>query len=145
MSIFKRIFLGQNTLDTASISNIIYNNAAGVRKSSDFGKNLCPLNTGAGTFTTDATTIRTLSGLGKNLAVFNSDTALHSVTLGLDASRTSLAAGATDVDKSIGFPCPPGVWTYIAAFDRQFVISDSNKLFIFLINDDTSIKIEASK
>lgn len=82
-----------------------------------------------------------LPNMGRNLAVFNKDTSAHAITLGEDNTTVPLAIGVTDADGHVGIPCTAGEWTYIAAASQTWVITDSNKLVVFLIDDDTYLTV----
>ena len=136
---------GPKTLDVPNIHNNSYNNAAGAEKNTDVGKYLVPLNINGSTFTTDATTARTLPSKGRNLAVYNKDTAVHAITLGDGVVvLAALAIGVVDnATKRVGIACKPGDWTYIACYEQVQVISDNANLVVYLIEDDSFIKQES--
>lgn len=140
MAINKRNQEGQAILDPASIEGLSYNNAAGSRKSSEVGRHLLPLGDGAGAFTTNATVIKVLPALGKNLAVYNNSGTVASITLGESSGQASLAVGATDASGHVGIPCQPNAWTYIACNMSQWVIASSANLLVFIIDDETYIR-----
>jgi hypothetical protein len=134
------------TYDPANIENLIFNPAAGAKKSTEVGRHLLPIpiiSAGAVAYTTvvNAAAVA-LPGKGKNLAVYNSSNAVGSVTLGEDNTITSLAAGATDANGHVGIPCPPNAWTYIACSTQNWVISSAATLLVFLIDDQTTVKSE---
>jgi hypothetical protein len=35
--------------------------------------------------------------------------------------------------------CPPGIYTYVASYGANWVITDNAALYVYLINDSTSI------
>jgi hypothetical protein len=139
-----RTFPGYETQDEGSLANLMYNKAAGAEKNTDVGKHLLPLNDGAGGFTTDATTARKLPAQGKNISVYNKSGTAESITLGETSAVASLAIGVTDVNGHVGIPCKPNDWTNIACSEQDWVIASSANLLVFLIDDDTSIKISVS-
>lgn len=141
----KRNLKGKATKDPSSIEAMIFNEAAGAQKNAEVGRHLVPLKSNATTYTTDATTARALPDKGRNLAVYNNSGTLGSVTLGEDGTIALLAAGVTDASGHVGIPCKPNDWTYIACNDKQWVISSAATLLVFLIEDDTFIKQEATK
>jgi len=145
MPINKRQIAGNNIVDPGLIDALLYSEASGARKSSEVGRHLLPLGDGASGFTTDATTARVLPSGGRNLAVYNNSAAVHAVTLGESSAQAALAAGATDGTGHVGIPCPPATWTYIACAGSNWVITDSATLLVFLIDDNTYIRQEASK
>jgi hypothetical protein len=140
----KRNFPGDQTLDPSSIDNLEYNNAAGAKKVAEVGRHLLAITLGGGAFTTDASTIRPLPGQGKNLAVYNNNTAVGSVTLGEASTQLSLAPGVTDASGHVGIPCAPNSWTYIACGPSNWVISSAATLLVFIIDDSTSIKKQSN-
>lgn len=77
---------------------------------------------------------------GANLAVYNKDTSVHSITLGEDNTTVPLAAGVTDSNGHVGIPCAAGEWTYLSCATQNWVITDSNKLLVFIIDDSTYIR-----
>lgn len=137
---------GISVVDPSTLNNLTYNNAAGAEKNTDVGRHLLALGDGASGFTTDATTARILPSAGRNLAVYNNSAAIHAITLGYANTVTARAAGvAGAVADDVGIACAPNDWTYIACSDQNWVIADTNLLKVYLIDDDTSIKQEASK
>jgi len=137
---------GINVQDPSIIDNLIYNNAAGSRKSTQVGGHYLPIpwnNSGTIAYTTDASTARILDP-GTCLAIYNKDTAIHSITLGESSSVASLAPGVTDANGHVGIPCPAGQWTYVACSTQNWIITDSNNLLVFIIDDDTRLKQEAA-
>lgn len=144
MSISKRIQEGQSIVDPSSMGNLIYNNAAGAQKNAEVGRHLKPLNDGAGGFTTNATSIKTLPALGKNIAVYNNAGTVASVTLGETSGQASLAAGVCDASGHVGIPCQPNSWTYIACNMSQYVIASAATLMVFVITDDTYIRRQSA-
>ena len=102
-------------------------------------------NAGTIEYTTDATTARALSKKGANLAIYNNNAALGSVTLGDNSSVAVLASGVTDASGNVGIPCKPNDWTYVSAGDRSWIKSSAATLLVYLIYDETSIKQEASR
>lgn len=144
MSIFKRTSPGPSSVDPSAVDLFSYNNAAGARKSAEVGRHLLPFpkSDGAGgiAYTTDLSGAAfPLPGMGKNLAIYNNDTVIHAITLGEDNTVTALASGATDASGHVGIPCVPARWTYVACGNQNWAITESNKLLVFLIDDDTSI------
>lgn len=139
-----RNFPGDKVQDQGALSNIVYNNAAGAEKNTDVGKHLLPLGDGAGGFTTNATTAKKLPSQGRNIAVFNNASDVESITLGESSAVSSLASGVTDANGHVGIPCKGLDWTYIACNESDWIISSSANLLVFLINDDTTIKVSVS-
>jgi hypothetical protein len=144
---FKRVIPGPATQDPSTIAAHTYNEPAGSRKSSEVGRHLLPLNSGSGTPTTNATTAIVV-GKGKNLAVYNNAATVGSITLGDSANPpTSQAPGAVQASttQNVGIACAPNSWTYIALADQDQVIASAATLLVYLIDDPTSIKQEATK
>lgn len=125
--------------DQGSIDSTIYNKQAGAQKNAEVGRHLLPLNSSATAFTTDATTARALPSKGKNIAVYNNAGAVGAVTLGTDNTVAALAPGVTAADGSVGIPCAPNDWTYIACFDKQWIRSTAATLLVFVIADDSIV------
>lgn len=114
-----------------------YNDQAGVKKVSDFGKVIKPLKLSETTFTTDFSTLRSV-GTGKAMAFYNNSAAVASVTIGI-AGTTSLAAGATTSTGIVGVPVPPNEWLYLNTYDQTHVIVSAVTCLGFIIEDDTGI------
>lgn len=137
-----RTFLSVTTKDPSSIQNIVYNEAAGIEKNSDFGKKLLPLPDGAGGYTTDASTAKILPNKGRNISVYNNSSTVQAITVIEDNTVSALAAGVADSDGHVGIVCKPNDWTNIACGNYQWVISDSANLIVYLIDDNTYITQE---
>jgi hypothetical protein len=137
---------GQNTEDPSTIENLTFSIPGGSRKVTEVGRHLLPLSTvalGVQSWSTNATTTTILDAPGKLLAVYNNSATLASVTLGSATPVTSLAAGAVSADgSSVGYPCIPNAWTYIACDDQRYVIASAATLFVFLVDDGTVLKTE---
>lgn len=145
MAVNKRNVDGKKVLDPSQISNLQYNEQSGAQKQVDVGPKLLPLDVGTATPTTNATTIKTLGGMGKNIAVYNNAGAVGSITFGV-AGQTSQAPGAVDLTtKAVGIPCPPNAWTYLSAGEATHVIASAATLLVFLIDDNTSIVPQATR
>lgn len=145
-NILKRNQNGNQVQDPAAIANFEYNQAAGAQKVAEVGKHLLPLPTpGAGTgYTTNVSAAAfPLPGAGQNLAVYNSAGTAGSITFGIDSTVTSLAGGTTDSSGRVGLPCPANSWSYFASGYSNWVISSASTLYVFLINDNTSIQVQA--
>ena len=126
--------VARNNYDPSSVDSNTYNDAAGSRKVSDVGHYLEPIIIDAATFTTDLTTARII-GEGTILALYNSDTAVHSITLS-DTAVVALAAGTVS-GSLVGIALPPGQYTYINTYTHKYAITDSNKVFAYKVVDDT--------
>lgn len=127
----------KKNIDSHTVTSQTFNEKSGAQKNAEVGRHLVPLKSNATTYTTDASTARTLPSKGKNLAVYNNAGAVGSITLGEDATVTSLAVGVTDSNGHVGIPCKANDWTYIACGEKQSVISSAATLLVFLIDDDT--------
>lgn len=149
MAINKRTIPGPATQDPSTIAAHTYNEASGAQKNAEVGRHLMPLQTGATTWSTNATTAVKLPSKGKNLAVYNNANAVGSITLGdTDFVPTSQAPGAVQAStngRNVGIACAPNDWTYIACGDQDQVIASAATLLVYLIDDPTSIKTEASR
>lgn len=145
----QRNFPGQAVQDPSAIANNTYNEAAGSQKNSEVGRALLALNDGSGGFTTNATATKKLPAKGKNIAVYNNAATVASITLGdgsyVLASQAAGVVQASTNGRSVGIPCEPNAWTYIACNDQDEVIASAATLLVFLISDATSIKQEASR
>lgn len=144
-NILKRNQNGNETQDQASIANFQYNQASGAQKTTEVGRHLLPLptpGTGVGYTTIVNAAPFPLPGAGRNLAVFNSTATTGTITFGSANTVTSLAVGIADASGNVGLPCPAG-WSYFAAGYSNWVISSAATLFVFLINDNTSIQVQA--
>lgn len=143
-NINKRNVPGNVVQDPSAIDINTYSDQCGAWKVSENGRSLLPLGDGAGGFTTNAATARILPGAGQNLAVYNSDTTVHSITVSGSGSTTALASGATNTNGNVGVACPPGIYTYIACNQSNWVITDSATLYVYLIADYSSIQAVAT-
>ncbi|CAM6004818.1 unnamed protein product [Sphagnum balticum] len=137
-----------NQYDPSAIAGVEFNPAAGSQKVSEVGRSLLPLKYIAGgttlTYTTDASTARILDAPGACLAVYNSTGTIGSITLGPPGATppTVLAPGVANTTGQVGIPCAPNAWTYIACSANQWVIASASTLMVFLIEDNTAIKVE---
>lgn len=130
--------------DPSSIAAVEYNKYSGSQKVSEVGRRLKPIPYVSGSsiaYTTDVSTARVVDP-GACLAIYNNDTAIHSITLGESSAVVSLAAGDTDSSGHVGVPCPAGEWTYLAVGTHPWMISDSNLLIVLVIEDSTIIRQE---
>lgn len=140
----KRAVKGYRVSDPANISNMTFSEKSGARKSTEVGRKLIPLKLNATTWTTDASTALQLPSMGRNFAIYNNSAAVHAVTLSpLQAS--ALAAGAVDSSGNVGIACKAADYTYVAAGEAKWIITDSALLLVYMIDDDTEIKQEASR
>ena len=128
--------------DPSSLDAIIYSRQTSGFKVSETGSTLMPLNTGAA-YTTNAVAGVTLPKQGCLLAIYNKDTSVHAVTLGLNAASVSaaLALGVTDANGNVGVPIAPAQWVYLSCFTDQYVITDSAQLLVFMVADDSQINV----
>jgi hypothetical protein len=140
-----RQLMGQKIQDPSTISNLEYSDAAGSKKVSEVGRHLLPIGDGAGGLTTNATTARILPKQGACLAVYNNAGAVGAITLGNDNTVTAQAPGAVDTNGNPGVACAPNAWTYIACSNQQWVIASAATLLVYLIDDNSYIRQEASK
>lgn len=143
-NIKKRNVPGATVQDPSAIAVNEYSNASGAKKVTEVGRHLLPLATpGVGNgYTTTPTSAYPLPSAGKNLAVFNSTATTGSITFGSDNTVTALAAGTTDSSGRVGLPCPQG-WSYFSSGYSNWVISSASTLYVFLINDESSIQVVA--
>lgn len=138
---------GNQVQDPSAIAAMEFSKSAGSKKVSEVGKHLIPIpyiNAGSVAYTTDASTARRLPNAGLCLAVYNNAGAVGSITLGsAPAAPTSLGVGVTDANGNVGVPCPPGEWTYLACDANVWVIGSAATLLVFIIDDETSVKVES--
>jgi len=135
---------GYGIQDPSIISNLEYNPMAGSMKVSEVGRRLIPILLADGTYTTNASTQRTLPVLGVNLAIYNNSGSLATITLGKTNAVASLAAGVTDASGNVGVPLAPNSWTYLACGMNQYVISSASTVLVFLIEDLSYINQEVA-
>lgn len=124
------------TADIGEIENNTYNDQAGVRKTSDFGKALKPLKLAENSFTTDFTTARILQK-GTALAIYNNGAAAA-----ITFSNTSIAAlgiGATNTSGDVGIALPANSWTYLNNYDKRYAITSNASAIVYVIEDDTYV------
>ena len=127
--------IAHNNYDPSSVDSNTYNDAAGARKISDVGHYLAPVQTGATSFTTDLTTAA-LVGEGIILALYNSDTVVHSITLDTVAPASALSAGTVS-GALVGIALPPGQYTYINTYTNQYARTDDSTVFAYRVVDDS--------
>jgi hypothetical protein len=129
---------GRAIEDPLSIKNMVYNEASGAYKSIEIGPFLKPIRTGANSWTTDASTARSVRK-GSVIAVYNNSGTLGAITCGDSPSMAALAAGATDSNGNVGIPCPPNSWTYISTNTKTFIRTTAATLLTFIVEDETYI------
>jgi len=127
----------ENVEDVNSVNNIEYNEASGAQKQLEVGPDLRPICSSGNTFITDLTTLTNV-GRGRSLAIYNNSGTLGSVTLGKDSSTLLLAAGVVSGDNA-GIPVMPNAWTYVAVYDRPWVVTSAATMLCYLINDTTYV------
>jgi hypothetical protein len=129
---------GRDVQDPVNIVNVNYNEASGGNKNLQVGPFLKPIQIGTNSYTTDATTARSLRK-GTILAIYNNSASLESITLGDTSGITSLAAGVTDTNGNVGIPMKPNDWTYINTYEKQWVIASSANLKVLIVEDESYI------
>ena len=127
--------------DPSSIDSITYNYPSGGNKNMSVGPHLLPIPAGA-TWITDVSTVTGLPAMGLNLAVYNKSGTVASLTIGNSPSLASLALGVVDASGNVGVACPPNAWTYLSTGANQWIISSSNNLVVYIIEDFTYITRE---
>jgi len=136
---------GPSVRDPSTIDTLIYNEASGARKSINVGPHLLPLGNGASGYTTNATTATILPKMGCNLAIYNNSSSVAAITLGEDNTVTAQAAGAIQAGtQHVGIACPPNCWTYLSCGVQNWVIASSASLLVYLIDDETYIRVETT-
>jgi hypothetical protein len=138
-NINKRTIPGNVVQDPSAIDVLTYSDQVGAWKVSENGRSLLPLGNGSGGYTTDASTARILPGAGQNLAIYNSDTSAHAVTVSGSGSTIALGPGEANASGNVGIACPPGTYTYVACYQSNWVVTDNAALYVYLINDSTTI------
>jgi hypothetical protein len=144
MSIYKRTIEGNSVTDPSMIDAINYNEPSGSFKNLNIGPKLVPLFNGT-TYVTTVTSAFCLPAMGKSLAIYNKGGTVRSINFGESGSITSLAIGITDGTGHVGIPCAINSWTYLSAGSSQWVIADHADLVVFLIEDPSYIRQEASR
>ena len=125
--------------DPNLIDNNAYNDQAGVKKVSDFGKHLLPFEASAGVFTTDFSTSRKV-GRGKAMAFYNNSASVAAVTMSSATVALALAPGATNAAGDVGIPVAANSWLYLNTFDNDHVRTTASTCLGFIISDDTEMK-----
>jgi len=125
----------KSNYDPSSVDSNSYNDAAGGRKITNVGHHLKPMKIGAAAWSTDASVARKI-GKGISIAVFAK--ADGAITIG-EAGVLSLAAGVVDVNGCVGIPVLTGQWIYLNTFTYDHIITSSNDLLVYIIEDDTYI------
>jgi len=131
----------EQALDQGTIANQAYNQAAGVHKVAEAGLKLKPfdLGTDPATHTTNASTIRKV-GKGRTLALYNNSAAALAYTLTNDgALAAALTIGDTNAAGDVGVPVPANSWHFTNSYDREYVLTNSADLLLFIVEDDTNI------
>lgn len=116
-----------------------YNDPAGGQKNLSVGPKLKPIQLGATSWTTDATTARQIQA-GTQLAIYNNSAVLYSARFGQDSTVTAAASGAVDANGNVACACKPNDWTYLAASEDTWVITQNALLLVFIIDDHTTMK-----
>jgi hypothetical protein len=126
--------------DSGVVDSNSYSDSAGAQKVVKVGPFLRPIDSAPTSLTTDASTLTRLSQKGMTLAIYNNDTAVHSITVSDGTVASGLAAGVVS-GIFVGVPCPPAQYTYINTYQYDYIMTDSNKLLVFIVEDDTNIRI----
>ena len=116
-----------------------YNDPAGAQKNVAVGPKLKPIQLAASSWTTDATIARQIQA-GTQLAIYNNSAVLYSATFGQTSSVAAAAAGAVDAVGNVSCACKPNDWTYLAASEDTWVITQNALLLVFIIDDHTTMK-----
>lgn len=126
------------TNDSGAVDNNTYNDQAGVRKVSDFGKALKPLLVG-GSYVTAINAAAVKIQMGSAIAIYNNSGSVASITFGSDNTVASLAPGVTSVAGDVGIPLMPNSWTYLNNYNKEWAITSAASALVFLIEDDTNV------
>jgi hypothetical protein len=129
---------GDQSRDPAIVELLTYSEKSGARKSVNMGLALLPLQNGAASWTTNATTPVSLPAAGQQLAIFNNSAAVQAVTVG-DSTMTAQAAGAVQAGPNpfVGVACQPNTWTYLSTAQWSYVAATSANLLVYLVDDPT--------
>lgn len=115
-----------------------YNDIAGGQKNIDIGPKLLPIKLSETSWTTDGSTARQVQK-GTSIALFNNGTVAYTITFGQDNTVTAGAAGAVDANGNVSIPCKPGTWSYVAAGNDTWLITNNALLLVFIIDDHTKL------
>lgn len=129
---------GPKVNDPSSIQSNIYNEAVGAQKNMEMGHHLVPILEN-GVYKTNITTVTPIPSRGVTLAVYNNSNTVGSVTLGMTNTITALGVGVTDSNGNVGIACKPNDWTYIATYDKHYMIGSSANLIVYVVYDETRI------
>lgn len=130
--------INQNT-DPQAAANNTYNDLAGGQKNISIGPKLLPIKVSETSWTTDATTARQCIA-GASFAVYNSTAStLYSITFGKNSSVVAAAAGTVDAFGNVSIACKPNDWTYVAAGNETWFITQNAALLVYIIADDTKL------
>lgn len=124
------------SIDTVGIADASvhgFNNQAGGQKVLNIGHHLIPLSDN----TTTAATVKAVEP-GMTVAIYNNSGTAGSVNIGSANTITSLAIGVVSGD-SVGIACKPNDWTYVAMYDKKYIITSAPTLICYLVKDDTRI------
>jgi hypothetical protein len=127
-----------SAIDPSLVDAASFNHEVGAQKNMEMGHHLVPIPLSATSFTTNITALTPLPKKGLTLAIYNDAGSTASVVIG-DASTTILAHGVADSSGRVGIPIASKTWTYIATYDKQFVIGNSANLFAYIVQDGTHI------
>lgn len=129
----------KNNTDQGSVGSITFSPYSGAERNAEVGSFLIPIPTSSTTWTTKPTAATGLPKQGCSLAIFNNSAIVGSVTLGSDGTVTSQAPGSVDVNGNAGIPCTPNAWTFIACWNKQWVISSASTILCYIIADDSMV------
>jgi hypothetical protein len=125
--------------DQHSADSNSYNDPAGAHKVIPGGIVLKPyLYDPASAAVTDFSGTRRQVPKGSTWAIYNNDTAVHAVTVG-DVTVSAQGAGVVS-GLFVGVACPPGQYIYINTYLYDFIITDSNKLIVYAVEDDSYMR-----
>lgn len=138
---YNRVIDNRFLQDPCQIDAVEYNPASGGQKSLLVGPRLVPIQIASG-YTTTPTAATALPFLGANLAIYNNSGTAGSITVGQSAAVTSQAIGASDANGNVGVACAPNSYTYLSMGNNQWVITSASTLFVYIVEDPTSIRQE---
>jgi hypothetical protein len=129
--------------DNLAIGALMFNKASGGQKNLPVGPHLKPLFIAPSTYTTNATSPRTVK-MGTQLAIYNSTGSVNTITLAAPGvTPVALGIGITDANGNVGIPCAGNSWSYISVYDKPNFIANSASLHVFVVEDDTYIADES--
>ena len=79
-------------------------------------------------------------GKGVIVACFNSAAVVHSVAIGDSTLLAAIPVGTVDLVGRVGIAIAPYSWTYINTYDQDWIFTDNNAVFCYIVADDTYLQ-----